>query len=581
MARILESPGAVWCKKDVTAAGVLVDGNDYFKAFYDAALRARRSILLPGWQFDSDVALLRGKDAEQATLPVTLKAFLNALCERTPELHIHILAWDFHVVFALEREWMQTMVFQWTPHEHLQFRFDSSHVDKGCHHQKFAVIDGAVSFLGGLDLCDHRWDTRRHRDEDALRVSRDEPHKPFHDVQTYLVSHDVGAALEDLFVCRWKLAGTERSEAFPDLPPPPPRPPVDYREAPPRGAHVVPTEHVALSRTDPKGSPSKSPAEEHACSEVANLYVAAISAAERFVYVETQYFSSSKISDALVNRLRAPARSALDVVLVLNMRAETLKEEVAVGLAQAKVLADLRKAAEGTKHQLGIYYTVPESKDGKEPERATYIHAKLMIVDDRFPQHRLGESDESQHERRHRAERVVRSRTRRQRRRALEEHRAPAPRPRRRASRRDGPGADLRRPRVAALDDRARRRDGRLRLHPSPTERERKIIDVIDPQALPFDPHAIEDDEESRSIFARGIGALFRVFSDRDDRRLSHPPVLRADLADHASDAAEAGGAVPDDPRRSARDETSTSIALSGRRQCYSTPASVAPASVK
>ena len=74
--------------------------------------------------------------------------------------------------------------------------------------------------------------------------------------------------------------------------------------------------------------------------------------------------------------------------------------------------------------------------------------------------------------------------------------------------------------RVASLDDRATRKDGRLRIHPSPTAGERRALEIIDPQALPFDPHGIEDDDESRSLFARGIGSLWRrLFSDRDDRK--------------------------------------------------------------
>lgn len=518
MTRIVDGPGCVWCEKNVDAAGVLVDGDDYFKAFYDAALGAKRSIYLSGWQFDSDVALLRGKDAENAELPVTLKAFLNALCERNPELHVNLLAWDFHVVFALEREWMQRLVFHWTTHERLRFRFDSSHVDKGCHHQKFAVIDGHVSFLGGLDLCDHRWDVRNHRDDDPMRISRGEPHKPFHDIQTYLVGRDVGASLEELFVCRWKLADGDPFE---------PKPPSDaevreaierWRSSPPRGAHVLPTSRVALSRTDPKGSPSKSTDDAHECHEITDLYVSAIRAADSSIYVETQYFSSAKIAEALCERLRAQGRPALDVVLVLNMRAETLKEEIAVGLAQAKVLLDVRKAAEGTAHRLGIYYTVPESKDGKEPERATYIHSKLMIVDDRFlaigsanltnrsnsVDTELNASFEAEGD-----DDPLRESIRRLRCGLVAEHLGETSREL---------GFDD--ARVEALDGRAERKDGRLRPHPSPTKNERRIVDIIDPQALPFDPHGIEEDEEQRSFFARGIGGLFRaVFSNRDDRK--------------------------------------------------------------
>ena len=60
-----------------------------------------------------------------------------------------------------------------------------------------------------------------------------------------------------------------------------------------------------------------------------------------------------------------------------------------------------------------------------------------------------------------------------------------------------------------------------MRLHPSPTEREKQALDVIDPQALPFDPEGTEDeDEERRSLFVRGIGSLWRrLVSDRDDTK--------------------------------------------------------------
>ena len=44
----------------VHETGVLVDACDYYRAFYLSALKARRYILLAGWQFDSEVRLLRG-----------------------------------------------------------------------------------------------------------------------------------------------------------------------------------------------------------------------------------------------------------------------------------------------------------------------------------------------------------------------------------------------------------------------------------------------------------------------------------------------------------------------------------------
>jgi hypothetical protein len=66
---------------------------------------------------------------------------------------------------------------------------------------------------------------------------------------------------------------------------------------------------------------------------------------------------------------------------------------------------------------------------------------------------------------------------------------------------------------VAKLDHLAERREGRLRIHPSPTENERAMLDVIDPQQLPFDPAAPEDDDHRRSIFVGGLGALWARLS--------------------------------------------------------------------
>ena len=37
----------------------------------------------------------------------------------------------------------------------------------------------------------------------------------------------------------------------------------------------------------------------------------------------------------------------------------------------------------------------------------------------------------------------------------------------------------------------------------------------MDPQRLPFDPDSYEDDEETRDIFAGGLGALWRRLMGR------------------------------------------------------------------
>lgn len=494
MATILQAGRNYWHREPVTQAGILVDGDDYYRAIYEAGQRATSYLLLAGWQFDTDACLLRGEEATGAELPVTLLAYLNALCERRPELKIFVLAWDFHAVFALEREWMQDLRFKWLTSERLQFVFDAHHAEGGSHHQKFVVVDGQLSFLGGLDLCDHRWDDRNHRVPNPLRVSRGAPHGPFHDVQAYLVSEGVGRRLLELFRARWLAAGGEPFEVA--------APSGSFSDYAPAGATTLDAEQVVLSRVDPFGMPEAS----GDCREVLQLTLDAIAAAERLIYVETQYFSSKVVGEALAQRLRSSSSSPLDVVLVLNEHAETAKEEVAVGLAQAKVIKELREAVSSAHHRLGIYFTVPHTEAGVEAPRATYIHSKLLIVDDRFMTvgsanwtNRSGSLDtelnmavEAADAQGALGRSIVRARQS-----LIAEHLGL-----------EGLGEppEL----VTELNERARVGQSRLRLHPSPTEAELSILTVIDPQQLPFDPAAPEQREHDHSLFIGGLGALWQ-----------------------------------------------------------------------
>jgi phosphatidylserine/phosphatidylglycerophosphate/cardiolipin synthase-like enzyme len=346
-------------------AGVLVDGADYYRAFYWAARRAERYILMSGWQFDSGVQLVRGDEAA-AGEEVRFLKFLNGLCERSPTLHVYLLAWDFHPVLGLEREWWQRVYFHWKTNSRLHFHFDACEVDGGSHHQKFVVIDGALAFRGGMDVCEARWDDRRHLAEHPLRYSHGRPQKPYHEVQAFVAGGDAPTALGDLFVQRWARAGGDPLVLPPALESP--------RFEPPPGLLPLPGGALALSRTDPRRTGS--------LREVEQLLVDAIGAAEQCVYAETQYFSSRRIFGALVSRMQAAGRPKLEIVVIVNERAEAIKEELAVGLRQAEILEKLREVAGATGHALGIYWSRPEGKADTFP--ATYIHSKLTIVDDRF-----------------------------------------------------------------------------------------------------------------------------------------------------------------------------------------------------
>jgi phospholipase D1/2 len=468
----------VWREVTAPAAGVIVDASDYYHAFYWAARRAHRSILMSGWQFDSGVKLLRGADAP-AGAEVRFLKFLDGLCESNPALHICILAWDFHMVFAGEREWMQRVYFHWMTNKRFHFRFDDAPVTVGSHHQKFVVVDGRLAFLGGMDVCESRWDDRCHRAVNPVRLSRGRRQKPYHDVQMYMTGGQASGVLEELFFDRWQRSGG----TSPPLPAA--LPDGDAHEL--RGAIHLGPGRLALSRTDPRG-------DGLAIREIERLFEDGIAAAERLLYIETQYFSSARMYEALVARMRDSARSRLQIVVVVNERAEALKEEIAVGLRQVKNIEGLRAVAAETGHDLGCYYSVCAGAS-EDTFRATYIHSKVMVVDDRFltvgsanfTNRSMGVDSElhASWEVRDARDRTLARSIRRVRVSLLAEHSGVAGVP---GVRRLAPIDGL----VRRLNENAARPGARLLEHGPPTAMQKAALSIVDPEDLPFDPETSE-----------------------------------------------------------------------------------------
>jgi phosphatidylserine/phosphatidylglycerophosphate/cardiolipin synthase-like enzyme len=355
----------------VEASAVLVDARVYYRAFYRAALGAKRSILLAGWQFDTSVSLLRGDDARRAELPVELVPFLSALCEREPELRVHVLAWDYSIAYAFEREWMQELKFALSTPERVRFEFDRHPNATGSHHQKFAVIDGAVGFAGGMDICDERWDDRDHAPLQPLRRNTSgEPCRPNHEVQA-VVTGEAAAVLSEIFRERW-LGATGDVLA---LPAPRPELAVAFARSD-LGAHAelpLAASHVGILRTNVASDGSVD-------REIFRALRAALLGAEHLVYIETQYFTSRSVAQALLERLYDTSKPKLELVIVLPRVADSGKEAFAVGETQRMVLGALGAAARATGHPIRFLCSVAD--DAERQTGATFIHSKVVVVDD-------------------------------------------------------------------------------------------------------------------------------------------------------------------------------------------------------
>jgi phosphatidylserine/phosphatidylglycerophosphate/cardiolipin synthase-like enzyme len=347
-------------------SGMLVDGRDFYRALYQALPRAQKSIYMAGWQFASNVDLVRGPDADGQTLPAEFLSFLRALCERRPELQIHLLAWDASAVFAFERQPLQKLVFQWRGHERIRFRMDNCTPTGGSQHQKLVTVDRSIAFVGGMDVCTGRWDDREHRPDDPLRANGSKRYTPYHDVQAY-VTGDAVDVLRTWFADRWLLAskcGLPSMDA--------PREDIEIE-----ATVEIDAPAIGLSRTWPEIDGCQLPQTR----ELRNLHLQAIDSAERIIYIENQYFSCDELEKVLVQRMEREGAPKLEIAIVLPEKSAGFKERLSIGVYQAKILRNLGDTAERTGHRLGVYFHAVPGDGGDVP---VFIHAKVMAVDDRF-----------------------------------------------------------------------------------------------------------------------------------------------------------------------------------------------------
>ena len=174
----------IWRLEGSRRAAVLIDGANYFGALREALLQARSTVFIIGWDLDSRTRLVGESGRANDGYPEGFVDLLAALVNERPQLTVHLLVWDHSVLYALERELFPIVALGWLTPRRIRFCLDEDLPAGASHHQKIVVVDDAVAFCGGLDVTIRRWDTTKHRLDDARRVDpAGVPYRPFHDVQ--------------------------------------------------------------------------------------------------------------------------------------------------------------------------------------------------------------------------------------------------------------------------------------------------------------------------------------------------------------------------------------------------------------
>ncbi|MBN3757754.1 hypothetical protein G3N95_32860 [Paraburkholderia sp. Tr-20389] len=346
---------------------ILIDAAEYFATLRAAMIRARRSIYIVGWDIDSRLQLVPGGAPDG--LPGQLADFLCALAEANRHLRIYVLAWDFAMLYAFEREWLPVYKLGWRTHRRIRFRQDGRHPLGASHHQKIVAIDDRLAFVGGIDLTSSRWDTPEHHPQAPLRRNAgDTPYQPMHDVQAMFdgpAAHAVSLLVRE----RWRRATAKALDPTPDSMP---RPDDASSIWPADVAADIEAVELGISLTQPafEGRPL--------VEQIQQLYIDAIASAKHSIYIENQYFTASRVGAALAARL-ADADSP-DIAVVGPERTSGWLQEATMGVLRARLHA-LLKQADGQRRYAMYAPTTGGSASGAHGQIIN-VHSKLMTVDD-------------------------------------------------------------------------------------------------------------------------------------------------------------------------------------------------------
>jgi phospholipase D1/2 len=347
-----------WRIEHARRFSMLVDAEVYFRALRAAILKARHSVFILSWDIDSRIRLVPA--GANDGYPEQFGDFLYAVAEARPELHIHVLNWDFAMLFALERKWPAARL-GWRGHRRVKFHMDAEHPVGASHHQKVVVIDDGLAFAGGLDITRCRWDTPDHPGESPLRRDSDgKPYGPFHDVQA-IVDGDAARALGELARLRWERATSQEPKAASAKP----------REDlwPEDIAPDVTDINVGIARTEPAYNGRKG------VYEVRQLHLDAIAAARQRLFFENQYFTSDLICNALAARLIED--DAPEIMIVMPKIQSGWLEQSTMGVLRARVHRRLKQADER-----GRYRMYCADLPGLNDDCCLNVHSKVFTVDD-------------------------------------------------------------------------------------------------------------------------------------------------------------------------------------------------------
>ncbi len=325
-------PGCAW--------DVLIDGEQALGELASALAGARSHVHLAGWHITPSFGLTRGAEAKR------LRDLLGELAE---QVDVRVLLWAGAPgsLFTPGRKAVRAVADELTRGTRVRVALDAHERPMHCHHEKLALIDGEVAFVGGIDLTSlggDRWDS------------------PAHPARGHLGWHDVGSRLRGPAVAdvaahwtaRWHAVTGERLETTP-------------------APGAVGSLQLQIVRTVPERIYPFAPTGDF---RILEAYRRALRSARELVYLESQFLWSPDIVGVLADKLRRPPTPAFRLVVVLPAKPNNGKDTTR---GQLGMLAQADADGGGGRF---LAATITSRSGGISGP--LYVHAKVGVVDDRW-----------------------------------------------------------------------------------------------------------------------------------------------------------------------------------------------------
>ncbi|HET7148578.1 MAG TPA: phospholipase D family protein [Candidatus Nitrosopolaris sp.] len=378
-----------------------IDGQETFALMYERIFKAKTSILIANYELDPRLRFVRGDSQSSQFIdnkspssitsePENIKAFhqnytasplQDLIFEKTKQgVEVKIIVWQPKLVIRLlptahkrglsgrvgELEPLERLVQHSKIAKNLMVRVDSTAPTfTSGHHEKFIVIDNKIGFCGGLDLSHGKWDTSSHDFDNPLR---DQNAEPWHDVHA-MVEGPVVTDLIYHFMQRWTYSTTKDIDQAKRIKIEP-----SFENQNSTGD----TEVIALRTWKQLNNNDDG-------SSILSWYAAMFRKAKYSIYIENQFaFQNEFITRLLVKRLQEEQN--LKVIVVSPME-PNLPGFIFGFVSKESInhvnrnLERLRKAGDG---RVNTYCLISQDNIANEKRKQIYVHAKVMIVDDKW-----------------------------------------------------------------------------------------------------------------------------------------------------------------------------------------------------